>query len=84
MRRLLLPALLSLTFALPPAVSAAEVPQWTNSFGMTFSLIPAGTCWTGGPAPRFLTYESPACLRGVLGPLARVQREGGACEGRSR
>ena len=48
------------------------------------SLIPAGTCWTGGPAPRFLTYESPACLRGVLGPLARVQREGGACEGRSR
>ena len=53
MRRLLLPALLSLTFALPPAVSAAEVPQWTNSFGMTFSLIPAGKTvigrygWTG-------------------------------------
>lgn len=48
------------------------------------SLIPAGTCWTGRPAPHFLTYESPACLSGVLGPLAQVQREGGSYERRSQ
>lgn len=58
MRRLLLPALLSLTFALPSYAQAADaVPQWTNSFGMSFSLIPAGKTVIGrhgwaGVSPR--------------------------------
>ena len=65
MRRLLLPALLSLSFLLPSASSATDsLPQWTNSFGMTFSLIPAGKTvigrygWAGVEPRRDITIST--------------------------
>ena len=43
MRRIFLPLFLSLAFGLSSPASASEsLPQWTNAFGMSFSLIPAG------------------------------------------
>ena len=43
MRRIFLPLFLSLAFGLSSPASASEpLPQWTNSFGMSFRLIPAG------------------------------------------
>jgi len=43
MRRILHSVFLALIFCLPsPASSADVLPQWTNSFGMSFRLIPAG------------------------------------------
>ncbi|MBQ8743637.1 MAG: hypothetical protein IJZ18_00430 [Mailhella sp.] len=65
MRRLLLPALLSLSVILPSVSSAADsLPQWTNSFGMTFSLIPAGKTvigrygWSGVEPRRDITISN--------------------------
>lgn len=58
MRRLFLSALLSLTVAVPcSASSAPENPQWTNAYGMSFRLIPAGKTVIGrynwaGVSPR--------------------------------
>ncbi len=63
MRRILLPALLSLVFTLPSPASAGEVQQWTNSFGMSFSLIPAGKTvigrygWAGVEPRREITLS---------------------------
>ncbi|MBR5882827.1 MAG: formylglycine-generating enzyme family protein [Mailhella sp.] len=43
MRRIFLPLFLSLAFGLSSPASAADsLPQWTNAFGMSFRLIPAG------------------------------------------
>ncbi|MBR3880184.1 MAG: formylglycine-generating enzyme family protein, partial [Mailhella sp.] len=58
MRRIFLPLFLSLAFGFSSLASAADsLPQWTNSFGMTFSLIPAGKTVMGrdgwaGVSPR--------------------------------
>lgn len=42
MRSMLFPFFLSLAIAAAPAAGASELPQWTNPFGMSFRLIPAG------------------------------------------
>ncbi len=58
MRRIFLPLFLSLAFGLSSPASASEsLPQWTNSFGMSFRLIPAGKTVMGregwaGVSPR--------------------------------
>ena len=58
MRRIFLPLFLSLAFGLSsPASGADSLPQWTNAFGMSFRLIPAGKSVIGrygwaGVAPR--------------------------------
>lgn len=44
MRRILLPALHSLTFILPFSATGTELSQWTNGFGMTFSFGAGGLC----------------------------------------
>ena len=58
MRRIFLPLFLSLAFGLSSPASASEsLPQWTNAFGMSFRLIPAGKTVMGregwaGVSPR--------------------------------
>ena len=57
--------LAALALAFPSASSAADsLPQWTNSFGMTFSLIPAGKSvigrygWAGVEPRRDITIST--------------------------
>ena len=63
MRRIILPLFLSLVISIPYTARASELPQWTNPFGMSFRLIPAGTGvigrngWAGVSPQRTVTFS---------------------------
>jgi len=58
MRPLLLPALLTLVFIFPASASDRKLPQWPNSFGMTFNRIQREKlCWAGVSPKRTVTIR---------------------------
>lgn len=64
MQKMFFSFLLSLALLLPSPASASDaLPQWTNTFGMSFRLIPAGKSvigrdgWAGVSPRRIITFS---------------------------